>query len=125
MNITQTLLLDRYGSIMKKYGVQKLPSLFIVDKDGNLRFQNLDGFPPDTDIKDLLQKKVAAIRNQPLAATAATTAVPMDKKKAILKSVLSSKNAEDLARDNGLTPEEAGRVKDEIESIVKERWSAQ
>ena len=39
MNITQTLLLDRYGSIMKKYGVQKLPSLFIIDKEGNLRFQ--------------------------------------------------------------------------------------
>jgi len=125
MNITQTLLLDRYGSIMKKYGVQKLPSLFIIDKDGNLRFQNLDGLPPDADLKEVLKAKVTAVRSLPVAATAATTAVPTDKKKAILKSVLTAKSAEDLARDNGLTPEEAGRVKDEIESIVKERWNAE
>ncbi|MBL8029400.1 MAG: TlpA family protein disulfide reductase, partial [Fibrobacteres bacterium] len=34
MNIQQPVLLDRYGSIMKKYGVQKLPSLFILNREG-------------------------------------------------------------------------------------------
>ncbi len=125
MNITQTLLVDRYGGIMKKYGVQKLPSLFIIDKDGYLRFQNLNGLPADVDLKEMLSKKVAQIRAQSAASANIVTAIPVDKKKAILKSILSSKSAEEIAREQGLTQEDAGRVKDEIDVIVKERWSAE
>lgn len=123
MNVSQTVLLDRYGSTMKKYGVQKLPSLFIIDKEGNLRYQNLDGLPADMDIQDLLQKKITQIRALPIAAATSAINITPDIKKVILKSLLSAKSAEELARDNNLTPEEAGRVKDEIEAIVKERWS--
>jgi len=37
-NITLPVLLDKYGVVAKKYGVEALPNLFVVDQKGVITF---------------------------------------------------------------------------------------
>jgi thiol-disulfide isomerase/thioredoxin len=127
MNIQQTVLLDRYGSIMKKYGVQKLPSLFILNHDGALCYQNLDGLPESVDLIDLLKKEVAAIRK---AATVSEGTVPppskapltMHVKLNVMSSLFAGKSISDICNEVGVTADEIAVIKNEIDSVMRSKW---
>jgi thiol-disulfide isomerase/thioredoxin len=128
MKMEQLILLDRYGQAMKKYGVQRLPSLFILDKDGNVRYQNLNGLPPDLNLIDVIKENVAAIRNnaQPVSVSApAPTPKALgqnEKKMTAINLLLSGRSEESVLRETGLTPEDMDRLKGEIQSVMKAHW---
>jgi thiol-disulfide isomerase/thioredoxin len=127
MKMTQQILMDRYGNVMKKYGVKKLPSLFILDKNGKMRFQSLNGLPPDLDLKAALNEKVEAIRGSansamPVKAQNRIAVIPKKKRLAAITSLLSGKSTHEVVRETNLTPQELENIKLETLKIVKERW---
>ncbi|MFH0920112.1 MAG: TlpA disulfide reductase family protein [Fibrobacterota bacterium] len=126
MKMEQLVLHDRYRKAMEKYGVKMLPSLFILDKEGNVRYQNLDGLPPGLDLAELLKEKVFAIRSSatPAAAPAPT---PQNigisgKKLTAVNLLLSGRTEESVLRETGLSPEELNQLKIEIQSVMKAHW---
>lgn len=128
MGMKQTVLSDRYGNVMKKYGVQKLPSLFVLDREGNLFFQSLNGLPPDMDLKDALKKKVEAVR-QAERGTVKPSArsmveIPKEKKIAALQGLIGGKPASEVCRELALTPEEMETLRTEANTILREAWGS-
>jgi len=129
MDMKQTVLSDRYGNVMKKYGVQKLPSLFILDKEGNLFFQSLNGLPPDMDLKSALNKKIEALCQAEKALSRPPLQTPImelskELKTVFAKGLVDGKSLPDLCRDNNLTPEQAEALKTEIMGILQESWES-
>ena len=129
MNKQQMVLSDRYGNVMKKYGVQKLPSLFILDKEGNLFFQSLDGLPQEVDLKEALNKKIEALRTLERGgarppANPSIIEVPAEKKVAAAQGLLSGKPFGDIARELNLSPAELESLKSEIITTIREneKW---
>jgi thiol-disulfide isomerase/thioredoxin len=126
MKMEQLILQDRYGQAMKKYGVQRLPSLFILDKDGNVRYQNLNGLPADANLIDVIKGKVAEIRSSaPAPAAPAPTAQALgqnQKKMTAINLLLSGRSEESVLRETGLVPEDMDKLKGEIQSVMKAHW---
>ncbi len=117
--IKQEFLLDRYGSVMKKYGVQKLPSLFILNKEGALCYQNLDGLPDDGNIVSLLKNEVAKIRN---AVKNEIIPLTMHAKYTVMSMLLSGKPVNEIAEETGVTSLEIDEIKAEITVHMKTKW---
>jgi len=61
-DIVLPVLLDRYGIVAKKYGVETLPCLFVVDKAGRIVFI-LRGY--DENIGEVLKKQLRHVITQP------------------------------------------------------------
>ncbi|OGJ89469.1 MAG: hypothetical protein A2487_12685 [Candidatus Raymondbacteria bacterium RifOxyC12_full_50_8] len=124
MNMKQTLLVDRYGQVMKKYGVKKLPSLFIIDKDGNMQFQSLNGFPEGLDLAKALAEKIEEIRKQDGSTVSAPQPVAQpsarDRKIQALTLLFAGKNGEEILRETGLSPAEYEAIKKEALSLLME-----
>jgi thiol-disulfide isomerase/thioredoxin len=60
--MTITILRDTDGLISKKqYKIDQMPAFIILDKEGNLSGAPFGGIDPDTDISQLLSKKIDAI----------------------------------------------------------------
>jgi thiol-disulfide isomerase/thioredoxin len=127
MNMQQTVLLDRYGSIMKKYGVQKLPSLFILNREGALCYQNLDGLPESIDLIELLKREVAVIRktaiiNEGAVPPPSNAPLTMHVKLNVMSSLFAGKSISDICSEVGVTADEIGIIKIEIDSAMRAKW---
>ena len=122
LNIQQTMLIDRYMLVMKKYGVKKLPSLFIIDKDGTIQFQSLDGFPEGLDLGKALTEKIEEIRQRKTTAAvpvAAGTAIPKEKKLKAIDLLLSRNSLDNIIRETGLSAQEIETVKKEALTVLQ------
>ena len=58
LGVNLPILMDKYGKITEKYGIVSIPALFIIDKDGIVRFvshsfKNVEEFR--TDITEILE----------------------------------------------------------------------
>jgi len=125
MKMACPVLLDRYGQVMKKYGVQKLPSLFILDKEGIVRYQNLNGFSANTNLAALLSSEISKIRTNPNTAASLPKAGPITAatKKLVLESFLSGKPQNIIQQESGLSADEIGTLRQEIQQMCNEHWS--
>lgn len=129
MDMRQMVLSDRYGNVMKKYGVQKLPSLFILDKEGGLFFQSLNGLPSDLDLKEALNRKIEALRNVERGgvrppAVPSIIEVPAEKKVAAAQGLLNGRTPGDIGRELNLSPAEMENLKSEIMTILNTAWES-
>jgi thiol-disulfide isomerase/thioredoxin len=129
MKIARPVLHDRYGQVMKKYGVKKLPSLFIIGKDGRIFFQSLNGLPPNLDLKKMLKEKVLALRGKPSPGPGAKKArggqgpnVSPEVKVAALQGLFSGKSTKQVLAETRLTREDLLRLEKEVIAIVKDAW---
>lgn len=61
-NYTLQVLLDSYRKTSARYGVKGLPSLFVIDQDGVIRFAS-SGYDNKTDLEQTLETVIQKIRS--------------------------------------------------------------
>ncbi len=118
MKIKQTILLDKYGTTMKKFGVKKLPSLFVINKKGELVYQNLNGFPNGFDLPAKLKSVLESI-------SAEGGSLSLSKKKEIVSYVLTGNSPKEASEKFNLSKNELLKVLKEANLVLNKNWLEQ
>ena len=121
--LNKTLYLKSFFKKGQLLGTEpkKLPSLFIIDKEGKMQYQSLNGLPHDLDLKGLLTEKISGLSGSSVPIP--TSDLAAGKKIEILKALLKRNTPEAILMENSLTGKEMDDLKKEAYLILKKHWN--
>jgi thiol-disulfide isomerase/thioredoxin len=124
-----TVLLDFYQTTGKAYGVCEgsncsLPSLFVVDATGMVRFA-VNGFDESSNLDAELEAAAFGPAPASAAPSSSSVVIPPATRLNILHSVLVGLPHDELAKKNGITREQLVDLLKEAEAAAKKQWGVQ
>jgi thiol-disulfide isomerase/thioredoxin len=132
MKLELPILIDKYQKTAENFGVKKLPSMFIIDKKGILRFQSLNGFPEDANLEKILTEKLKMVDQQEKADAAAPAAdaapaaplknLTADQKLEIFRLVMKGEQIPEVAQKFQVEPQTVAEILKQSRDALSDYW---
>jgi peroxiredoxin len=132
MKLDLPVLIDKYQKTAENFGVKKLPSMFIIDKKGLLRFQSLNGFPEDANLEKILAAKLDQIDQAdqaggevvpaPVPASPGLKSLSWEQKLEVFRLVMKGEPMPDVAQKYQVDPQMVAEILKQSKDALSDYW---